>query len=419
MRPVQIIFVLACLTLSLLHPSAAYAQSAADYNANGTEFYEAREWKAAIDAFTLALQLDPDNKIIRTNLSNAFQAHAGDLAKTGDYGTAIAQLEDTIQLDPVNPKPLLQLGAYYLHEGFVPDAIFRLEEAIELAPGDVDAHFLLGEAYYKDNDARSALEQWDWVREADPGRPGLAERVETARREERVEADFAGRSSRHFNVSYNREAEGALVREVLEHLESAYREIGRTLGRAYPPAPIQVSLYTVKGFIESTQLDEHVGAVYDGTKIRCPVIDGQGARLPTEELRRRLYHEYVHVVVHHLAKNNVPWWLNEGLAETFSSDLKDSEIKLLQRARKSDSLFRLSDLSESQLDERQVAALTLAYKQSHATVEFLKQRFGTRRFATLLAALAEGEDPEVALRRSFRYSYRTLELAVANFIENG
>ncbi|MDK1022456.1 MAG: hypothetical protein QGD90_12560 [Candidatus Hydrogenedentes bacterium] len=418
MRPVQTIFLPVCLVLSLLAPAAVYAQSAAVHNANGAELYAAREWNTAIDAFSQALQLEPDNKVIRTNLSNAFQAYAGELAKAGDYVTALTQLEDVIQFDPENPRPLVQLGAYYLHEGFVDYAIFRLEEAIELAPGDVDAHFLLGEAYYKDNDASSAIEQWDWVRESDPGRDGLAERIETARREERVEADFAGRSSRHFNVSYNREAEGALVREVLDHLESAYREIGRTLGRAYPPAPIQVSLYTIEGFLESTQLDEHVGAVFDGTKIRCPVIDGKGVRLPAEELRRRLYHEYVHVVVHHLAKNKVPWWLNEGLAETFSRDLTDSEIRLLQRARKQDSLFHLSELSESQLGQRELAALTVAYKQSHATVSFLRQR-GTRRFATLLAALANGEDPEVALRRSFRYSYRTLELAVANFIENG
>ncbi len=419
MRAPQTTLLLGCLVLSLLAPAPVYAQSAADYNADGAELYEAHEWKAAIDAFSLGFELEPENKVIRTNLSNAFQAYADELAKAGDYGSAIAQIEDLIQFDPANPRPLVQLGAYYLHEGYVPDAIFRLEEAIELAPGDNDAHFLLGEAYYKDNDARSALEQWDWVRESDPGREGLAERMVTARREVRVEADFAGRRSRHFNVSYNREAEGALVREVLDHLESAYREIGRTLGRAYPPAPILVSLYTVDGFLESTQLDEHVGAVYDGTKIRCPVIDGQGVRLPEKELRRRLYHEYVHVVVHYLAKDKAPWWLNEGLAESLSGDLTAGEIRLLKRARKEGSLFHLSDLSESQLDAREVAALTIAYKQSHATVSFLKQRFGTRRFAALLAALANGEDPEIALRRSFRHSYRTLELAVADFIGNG
>lgn len=419
MRRVQALLFLALSGLLPLPGHPAAAQTAADHNAYGSEHYKAREWRLAIDQFERAVGLEPDNRVIRRNLSNAYQAYAGDLAETGAYSTAIRQLETTVQFDPENPQPYIQLGAYYLHEGLVADAIFRLEEAIELAPQNVDAHFLLGEAYYKDNDVRPALQQWDWVLAADPERPGLAERIETARREERVESDFAGRNSRHFNVTYDREAAGVLVREVLEVLEDAYREVGRTFGRAYPPTPIQVSLYTVEGFSESTQLGEHVGAVYDGTKIRCPVIDKHGKRLPSDELRRRLVHEYVHVVVHHIAKQNVPWWLNEGLAESLSGELSSKEIRMLQRARETDSLHRLSDLSGDQLALLDVATLRLAYTQSHATVGFLKQRFGTRRFATLLEALAQGDDPEVALRRSFRYTYRTLELAVADYIKNG
>lgn len=408
----------ALIALTPFLSESVCAQTALDFNAEGAQHYEAREWQLAIDEFIRAYQAEPQNDTIRTNLSNAYQAYAGHLAETGEYDGAIQQLQEAVRIDPTNPRPLVHLGNYFIHEGHVADAIFRLEDAIQLAPDDVDAHYLLGEAYYKDNDAAAALEQWEWVIAQDPDMPGLEERIQTASREERVEADFAGRSSRHFNVSYDREAAGALVREVLDHLEHAYRDVGRTFGRAYPPTPIQVSIYTVEGFSESTQLDKHVGAVYDGTKIRCPVIDAEGARLPSDELRRRLYHEYVHVVVHHLAKENVPWWLNEGLAEVLSAELSEAELELLRRARQQDALFHLSDLSDSQLDSQEVGALTVAYNQSHATVEFLKQRFGTRNFANLLAALAEGENPEVALRRWFRHNYRTLELAVANFIEN-
>ncbi len=410
---------IALIALTPFLAETAAAQAALDLNAEGAQLYEAGKWERAVKKFFHAYQADPQNDTIRTNLSNAYQAYAGHLAETGKYDGAIDQLQDAIRYDPTNPRPLVQLGAYFIHEGHVADAIFRLEEAIELAPDDIDAHYLLGEAYYKDNDAAAALEHWEWAIAQDPEIPGLAERIENVSREERVEADFAGRNSRHFSVSYDREAAGALVREVLEHLEQAYREVGRVFGRAYPPSPIQVSLYTVEGFTESTQLDEHVGAVYDGTKIRCPVIDAAGTRLPSDELRRRLYHEYVHVVVHHLAKENVPWWLNEGLAEVLSSDLSEAEFDLLRRARKQDALFHLRDLMHSQLDSQEVGALRVAYTQSHATVGFLKKRFGTRNFSNLLGALADGEDPERALRKWFRHNYRTLELAVANYIEEG
>ncbi len=297
--------------------------------------------------------------------------------------------------------------------------MFRLEEAIELAPGDTDAHYLLGEAYYRDNDVSSALIQWEWVHQVDPDKRGLAERLESARREERVEADFNGRHSSHFHVTYSHEAEARVVRDVLTILEKAYREIGAGLGYIYPPTPIQVSLYTSAGFSESTQMSDHVGAIYDGSKIRCPVVDARGNTLPYPELRRRLYHEYVHVVVRHLAKQGVPWWLNEGLAEALTRDLTGRERAFLRKANRKEALFRLDELSESQLDRLSAEALYVAYKQSHATVLYLKDRFGARRFKQLLRAIAKGEDVETALRRVFRHNYRTLELAVADFLQNG
>ena len=419
MRPVLSILAILVAGCALLASFDVSAQTASEINASGVELYETEHWAQAIDLFADALNLEPQNATIRSNLSNARSAYASALAESGDLARAIRQLERTIQIDPTNVRPFIQLGVYFLQEGLINDAIFRLEEAVELAPGDVDAHYLLGESYYKDSDVTSALEQWDWVEANDPGRPGLAERIESARREERVESDFAGRMSRHFNVTYDREAEGTLVREVLGYLEEAYREIGQTLGRVYPPTPIQVSLYTVRGFSETTQLDAHVGAMYDGTKIRCPVIDEEGERLPGDELRRRLFHEYVHVVVRHLAKDNVPWWLNEGLAETLSRDLSDRERAFLRHARDQDALFQLSELTESQLENREAAALMVAYRQSHATVGFLKKRFGTRQFALMLTSIADGEDPETALRRHFRFTYHTLELAVADYIQNG
>jgi len=405
--------------IATLSGTGALAQTAAEYNAEGVSFYDGGEWKKAIDSFNRALDIEGESPVIRSNLANAYQAYAGAFAEAGDHDTAIGLLHQVLPLDPSNAVPLIQLGAYYLHESMVDDAIFRLEEAVELAPDDIDAHFLLGEAYYKDNDPISALLQWQWVEAVDPDREGLAERIEIASREERVEADFEGQTSRHFNVTYDREAESSLVREVLGYLEGAYREIGQTLGRAYPPTPIQVTLYTLDGFSESTQLDAHVGAVYDGSRIRCPVFDRDGERLPADELRRRLYHEYVHVVVRHITAENVPWWINEGLAEALSNELDETELLFLRRAHHQDALFALADLTDSQLGALEVAALNVAYRQSHATVGYLKDRYGARRFATLLAAIAEGEDAELALRRAFRHSYRTLELAVADFIENG
>jgi tetratricopeptide (TPR) repeat protein len=397
----------------------ARAQDATQLNALGVERYEDHDWAGAATQFDAALRLDPNNATVRRNLTNSLQAQAADLAQGADYANAIAKLRQAVQNDPDNAMPLLQIGAYYLHEGQVRDAIFRLEEAVELAPENSDAHYLLGEAYYRDNDAVSALEQWNWVERVEPRREGLAERLEAARRDEKAEANFRDRSSTHFNVTYNREAEGQLVRQVVDILETAYREVGQALGQSYPPTPIQVSLYTNGEFIEATQMKEHVGAVYDGTKIRCPVIGPDGKPLAAEEMRRRLHHEYVHVVVRHIAREGVPWWLNEGLAEELTVEPSEENLRYLRKALDDGALFNLRDLTEGQLDRLDKDQLFLAYRQSHATVAYLRQRYGTRRLAQLLREFAAGADAETAVRRVFRQSYTTLQMAAADYIRNG
>ena len=89
MRRVQADFFLAMAGMMpfVCHPAAA--QSSADHNAQGVEHYEAEEWKLAIAEFERALKLKADSRIIRQNLSNAYQAYAGSLADEDHYATAI------------------------------------------------------------------------------------------------------------------------------------------------------------------------------------------------------------------------------------------------------------------------------------------------------------------------------------------
>ncbi len=415
-RSLQILALVSVAFHRLAFHDIAFAQTAAEYNALGFERYNAGNWVDAITAFDKAHALAPENGTIQRNLANAYQAEANRLAQANAVADAIEYMLAAIDVDPKNGKALAQLGSYYMRESLISEAIFRLEEAIELNPGDVDAHFLLGEAYYRDNDASSALIQWEWVEQVDPKREGLAERMETAYRQERVEYNFQDLSSRNFRITYNKDVQWANARNVLRMLEDAYREIGRQLGGVYPPGPIQVTLYRAEEFSETTQMGEHIGGLYDGTKIRVPAIKKDGAPLELEELRRRIVHEYVHVVVRHLAKENVPWWLNEGLAETLSHDLESYDVEFLRNAARQNLLFSLADISESQLSALGVEELKLAYRQSHATVTVLKKHFGVRRLAEILAAIGAGLDAETAVKQACHYSYATLERATAAMI---
>lgn len=395
----------------------AGAQDASEYNQQGIAAYQEHRWGDAVFAFEEAVRLAPENEVIRRNLANAYLAQANAFAINKDMQRAVDNLHLAINADPANVQPLIQMGAYYLQEGLVQEAIFRLEEAIELAPGSIDAHFLLGEAYYKDNDATSALDQWEWVFAQDPKRNGLGERIETALRQESVELGYHERQSRNFNVTFEPGTDWQNVRLVMEILESARQRIGRQLN-AWPPAPIQVTLYQGTAFSETTQMGEHVGALYDGAKIRVPVTESNGQPVSAEELQRRLVHEYVHVVVRHVAKDNTPWWFNEGLAETLTRDLSAPEWAYLKQNQSIGALPPLAEMTESQLDKLDVDSLKLAYRQAHAAVQHLRDQFGINGIARYIEELAVGTDSEEALRLVFKRTYDTLDRALAHYIQS-
>jgi len=386
----------------------AFADNMAfEWNTQGVASYNSGQYTAAVDCFTKAMQLEPGNPTIRHNLCNAHQAAANELAKVADFAAAARHLESAIAADPENASPLVQLGSYYLRLDMVDDGILRLERAIEIAPHNVDAHDVLGDAYYMDNDIASARVQWEWVLQKQPDRPGLKQKLEKATREESVESNFRPSGSRHFELTYSPEMPGRSLRVVLGILEQAYVTIGRNFGNVYPPGPIQVIIYNDQGFKEATQQGAHVGGLYDG-KIRIPLTEADGSLLPEQELRERLFHEFTHVVVRFLGGKNVPWWLNEGLAEAFSRELSPAQEAFLQKAAEDGMLFPLSKLEGNQLDHQSPDVLRLAYAQSHVTVAYLWRHFGQGRLADLMSNLAEGITPEEALYKNYRRNYDSL-----------
>ncbi len=398
-----------CLAIALGSAGFATGDQASEYNDMGIAAYNAGHFTEAIRYFEKSHELARDNATVRHNLCNAEQSLASELAKANRLTEAVEPLKTAIGIEPENPAPLIQLGSYYLQMDEVQQAIFRLEEAIELKPGELAAHELLGEAYYRDNDLPSARVQWDYVLKMEPSRKGLKERYDKAFREESVENGYRRGESRHFKVSCPKDTPSLLRSQVLTALERAYLNISRKLDGTFPPTPIQVVLYGDGQFSEATQMGENIAAIFDG-KIRAPLTDGKGALLNELEMERRLTHEYVHVAERAIAGDKIPWWINEGLAQTLSQDLESNEGALLRQEKAAGNLFSLTALEAHQLK----AALTperlnLAYAESHAAVKTLWDRYGQRRFLQMLRALAQGGQTEAILRDNLGIDYATLQ----------
>jgi hypothetical protein len=87
---------------------------------------------------------------------------------------------------------------------------------------------------------------------------------------------------------------------------------------------------------------------------------------------------------------------------------------MLQRAQAAGALFSLSELEEAQLHKLDPDALQLAYRQAHATVHFLWNRYGQAGLANMLNGLAKGMSREESLVAAYRLNYDLLERQVAH-----
>jgi Flp pilus assembly protein TadD len=402
----------AVLFMALLaSASAAVAQQAPPakgFNELGVMAFGEKRYELALENFGKALELEANNPSIKRNLCAVHQAMANDLAVAGKLPEALARVNLGLDVDPENVSALAQAGAYRLKQGDLTAATTQLEQAVALDGSSKEARFLLGEAYYQQNKLTEARAQWDEVLKLDPAWPGLQEKMDKLSREDSVEADFTAYDAGHFQLRYAEALSEATRDGVFRVLEEAYKSVGEKLGGAFPAEPVQVVLYDGEQFTEATQSAAHVGALFDG-KIRAPITGKNKRFLTPQVLSTRLTHEYVHVVLAQIGGGRVPWWLNEGLAETFSRQMDQSRQRLLRKAYAAEPTPTLADLEARQLDQLEPEELAMAYAQAHAATQVLWNEGGTKKMADAIRRIKDGASSQDAIREAFGMDYAALE----------
>lgn len=102
-------------------------------------------------------------------------------------------------------------------------------------------------------------------------------------------------------------------------------------------------------------------------------------------------HELTHLVLYEAAQpdyDNLPEWLNEGLAVVSEQSLNPDDALLLEQAVQNNQLLPLKTLCYS--FPRQEGRLGLAYAQSASVVTFIEQNYGHSAIVELVAAYGEG-----------------------------
>jgi TonB family protein len=236
---------------------------------------------------------------------------------------------------------------------------------------------------------------------------------------------------RSSNFAVEGEASEKDLRDVARRLEQFREVIARQFGagaKLTTPTPLTVVVFSRERTFRPVQ------PLYNGKSTRVAgyaQVSNIGTTLVTAldgglETHRIVYHEYAHLLISN-ALEGLPAWLNEGLAEFFSTfelssdgrlavigkPLSPGEIERLRTRR-----LPLSDvLSADESAFARSADRSLLYAQSWALVHYLTlgSQARARQYADFMTRLRAGAPADAAFSAAFPDRYK-LEAEVADYV---
>ena len=242
--------------------------------------------------------------------------------------------------------------------------------------------------------------------------PTVSQYLARAERESTAESDFSQRESSHFNLHYEgKDTSESFRRELLATLDSDYDDLTSDLGYS-PRNTIAVTLYTQQTFFDVTRAPSWSGAINDG-KLRIPI---SGMQSVTPELARVLKHELTHSFVSQMSGNRCPTWLNEGIAQMEEGRSSASNGRQLAQLFAAGNEIPFNVLEGSFMNFSAPVA-TVAYAESLAAAEYIRDAYGVSEIARILQMLSQGSSSEAALRATVHVDYGQLRDEMARTLK--
>jgi hypothetical protein len=126
--------------------------------------------------------------------------------------------------------------------------------------------------------------------------------------------------------------------------------------------------------------------------------------------KRAIAHELAHLVIHQMTLNpynDLPTWLDEGLAMYAEGEQGDEFAYALERAVDNNYLISVQSLCSPFSAYANLA--TLGYAQSYSLVEYLISSYGQPKMLELLNIFSEGSDYDAALEAVYGFDMDTLD----------
>jgi tetratricopeptide (TPR) repeat protein len=355
-----------------------------------------------------------DGKVDTDALANLAQAANPERAATayflagkhesdhGNFPQAKRYYDSALRFQPDNPTLLIYYAACLMRTGHATEALPYAQHAVFIAPESPDTIAMLGFVQFASDHTPDAIRSWKKSLTMRPDAT-VSQYLARAERESSAESDFSQRESSHFNLHFEgKDTSETFRRDLLATLDSEYDDLVRDLGYS-PRNNIAVTLYTQQAFFDVTRAPSWTGAINDG-KLRIPV---NGVSSVTPELARVLKHELTHSFVSQMSSNRCPTWLNEGIAQIEEGKSSASNGHQLAQLFAGGNEIPFN-LLEGSFMSFSAPEATVAYAESLAAAEFLRDSYGMSEITSILQRLSQGSSTEAALRATVHSDYRQL-----------
>jgi tetratricopeptide (TPR) repeat protein len=320
----------------------------------------------------------------------------------GNIPQARKYFESALRFQPDNSTMLVYYAGSLIRTGNAAEALPYAERSVRVAPNSPDALAMLGFADFANDRTADAIRWWKKSLQLRPDAT-IAKWLAKAERESQAEAEFSQHESAHFNLHFEgKETSEGFRRDLLATLESEYDDLVRDLGYS-PRNTIAVTLYTQQAFFDVTSAPSWTGALNDG-KLRIPI---SGVTSVTPQLARVLKHELTHSFVSQMSAGRCPTWLNEGIAQLEEGKSSGSFGHPMAQMFAAGNEIPYNVLEGSFMNLSSPTAL-VAYGESLAATEYIRESYGMSEISRILERLAQGSSTESALRTSIHADYRQL-----------
>ena len=204
------------------------------------------------------------------------------------------------------------------------------------------------------------------------------------------------------------EEEQSFAEEVMLAAQQALARLAEDTG-AYLKKPVKIYVYTNSQDLQGAMIfpQEWTGGV---AFTRYGIIAIGIAPHSLSWGKRAIAHELTHLVIHQMtfnAYNDLPNWLNEGLAMYTEGVLEVGFTTRLERAITGNSLISVRSLSSPFSTDAEKAYLS--YAQSYSLVEFLITDYGQGKMLGLLNTFREGSSYDGALEKVYGFDMDGLD----------